>query len=141
MNYTYAVHFLHTLHRVEPDLLIIMPDIIVNNYGGGSICTTHLYNFTQAVNNCWGAMFSLYSNTSRDTTIIILDSTKVQTLGAISESINETRHCTAASYDTGQRGVYLSTEPVSRRLAASAGKPDCRSAFPRCAEQLVAKGK
>ena len=32
-------------------------------------------------------------------------------------------------------------EPVSRRLAASAGKPDCTSAFPRCAGQLVAKGK
>ena len=74
-----------------------------------------------------------------------LDSTKVQTLRAISESINETRHCTAASYtirwDTGPRGVYLSTEPVSRRLAASAGKLDCTSAFPRCAGQLVAKGK
>ena len=70
-----------------------------------------------------------------------LDSTKVQTLGAISESINinETRHCTAA--DTGPRSVYLSTEPVSRRLAASAGKPDCTSAFPRCAGQLVAKAK
>ena len=72
-----------------------------------------------------------------------IDSTKVQTLGAISESINETRlrHCTAASYtirwDTGPRGVYLSTEAVSRRLAASAGKPDCTSAFPRCAGQLV----
>ena len=68
-----------------------------------------------------------------------LDSTKVQTLGAISESNNETRHCTAASYtirwDTGPRGVYLSTEPVSRRLAASAGKPDCTSDFPRCAGQ------
>ena len=38
-------------------------------------------------------------------------------------------------------GVYLSTEPVSRRLAASAGKPDCTSAFPRCAGQLVAKAK
>ena len=38
-------------------------------------------------------------------------------------------------------GVYLSTEPVSRRLAASAGKPDCTSAFPRCTGQLVAKGK
>ena len=38
-------------------------------------------------------------------------------------------------------GVYLSTEPVSRRLAASAGKPDCTSAFLRCAGQLVAKGK
>ena len=65
----------------------------------------------------------------------------MQTLGAI--SINETRHCTAASYtirwDTGPRGVYLSTEPVSRRLAASAGKPDCTSAFLRCAGQLVAK--
>ena len=63
-----------------------------------------------------------------------IDSTKVQPLGAISESINETRHCTAASYtirwDTGPRGVYLSTEPVSRRLAASASKPDCTSAFP-----------
>ena len=74
-----------------------------------------------------------------------LDETRVQTLGAISESINETRHCTAASYtirwDTGPRGVYLSTEPVYRRLAASAGKPDCTSAFPRCAGQLVAKGK
>ena len=69
----------------------------------------------------------------------------MQTLGTISESINETRHCTAASYtigrDTGPRGIYLSTEPVSRRLAASAGKPDCTSAFPRCAGQLVAKGK
>ena len=57
----------------------------------------------------------------------------MQTLGAISESI-KTRHCTAASYtirwDTGPRGVYLSTEPVSRRLAASASKPDCTSAFP-----------
>ena len=53
----------------------------------------------------------------------------MQTLGAIRESINETRHYTAASYtirwDTGPRGVYLSTEPVSRRLAASAGTPDC----------------
>ena len=47
-------------------------------------------------------------------------------------------------------GVYLSTEPVSRRLAASAGKPDWQhqqvnqtgtSAFPRCAGQLVAKAK
>ena len=28
-----------------------------------------------------------------------LDSTKVQSLGAISERINETRHCTAASYE------------------------------------------
>ena len=58
----------------------------------------------------------------------------MQTLGAISESINETRHCTAASYTirwvTGPRGVYLSTEQVSRRLAASASKPDCTSAFP-----------
>ena len=44
-------------------------------------------------------------------------------------------------WDTGPRGVYLSTEPVSRRLAASAGKPDCTSAFPRCAGQLLAKGK
>ena len=65
---------------------------------------------------------------------LALDSTKVQTLGAISESINETRHCTAASYtirwDTGPRGVYLSTEQVSRRLAASASKPDCTSTFP-----------
>ena len=31
---------------------------------------------------------------------------------------------------------YLSTEPVSRRLAASAG--NCTSAFPRCAGQLAA---
>ena len=38
-------------------------------------------------------------------------------------------------------GATLSTEPVSRRLAASAGKPDCTSAFPRCAGQLVAKAK
>ena len=38
-------------------------------------------------------------------------------------------------------GVYLSTEPVSRRLAASAGKPDCTSAFPHCTGQLVAKVK
>ena len=54
--------------------------------------------------------------------IQILDSTKVQTLGAISESINETRHCTAASYtirwDTGPHGVYLLTAPVARRQAA-----------------------
>ena len=53
--------------------------------------------------------------------------------------------CIAASYtirwDTGPCGVYLSTEPVSRRLAASAGKPDCTSTFPRCDGQLVAKGK
>ena len=75
-----------------------------------------------------------------------LDSTKVQTLGAISESImRQDTHCTAASYiirwDTGPRSVYMSTEPVSRRLAASAGKLDCTSAFPRCAGQLVAKGK
>ena len=42
-------------------------------------------------------------------------------------NINETRHCTAA--DTGLHGVYLSTEPVSRRLS-SAGKLDCTSAFP-----------
>ena len=37
--------------------------------------------------------------------------------------------------------LCISTEPVFRRLAASAGKPDCTSAFPRCAGQLVAKGK
>ena len=30
---------------------------------------------------------------------------------------------------------------LANRLAASAGKPDCTSAFPRCAGQLVAKGK
>ena len=34
---------------------------------------------------------------------------------------------------------YLSTELVSPRLAASASKPDCTSASPRCAGQLVAK--
>ena len=95
--------------------------------------------------------YSIYSWCSKTSTAVLitieisekqavpikLDSTKVQTLGAISESINETRHCTTASYtirwDTGPRGVYLSTEPVSRRLAASAGKPDCTS---RCAGQL-----
>ena len=42
---------------------------------------------------------------------------------------------------TGLRGVYLSTEPVSRRLAASAGKPDCTSASPWCTGQLVAKAE
>ena len=77
--------------------------------------------------------------------IIILDSTKVQTLGAISESINETRHYTAASYtirwDTGPRGVYLSTEQVSRRLAAQQVNRTVHPLFLRCAGQLVAKGK
>ena len=40
-------------------------------------------------------------------------------------------------FDGTRGGVYLSTEPVSRRLVASAGKPDCTSAFLRCAGQLV----
>ena len=30
-------------------------------------------------------------------------------------------------------------EPISRRLSASACKPDCTSALPHCARQLVAK--
>ena len=44
-------------------------------------------------------------------------------------------HCTTANYSirhgpTGPRGVYLSTEPVFRRLA---GKPDCtHPLFPLC---------
>ena len=75
-----------------------------------------------------------------------LDSTKVQTLGEISESIlNEIRHCTAASYtirwDTGPRGVYLSTEPVSCRLAASAGKPGLHIRFSPLRWAASGKGK
>ena len=78
------------------------------------------------------------------------DSTKSQTLGAISKSImrQDTSKDTAPQlaisllFD-GPRAhtvyKYLSTEPVSRRLAASASKPDCTSASPRCAGQLVAK--
>ena len=99
----------------------------------------------------WSMVFSIHhpppvKGVQRAPLMKKLDSIKVQTLGAISESINQTRHCTAASYttirwDTDPRGVYLSTEPVSRRLAASASKPDCTSAFLRCVGQLVAKGK
>ena len=78
------------------------------------------------------------------------DSTKVQTLGAISEGImrQDTSQDTAPQlaisllFD-GPRAhtvyKYLSTESVSPRLAASASKPDCTSASPRCAGQLVAK--
>ena len=67
----------------------------------------------------------------------------MQTLGTISESINETRHCTAASYtirwDTGPRGVYLSTEPVF--LADWQHQQVNRTAHPLFAGQLVAKAE
>ena len=66
------------------------------------------------------------------------DSTKVQTFGAISESINETRRSLHRSYSMGY-GPTRCIPVISRRLAASAGKPDCTYAFPRCAGQ--AKGK
>ena len=46
-----------------------------------------------------------------------MKSTKLQTLGAISESINETTHCTAASYTirraTGLCGVYIPADRAS----------------------------
>ena len=38
-------------------------------------------------------------------------------------------------------GVYLSTEPVSRRLAASAGKPDWHIRFPPLRWAASGKGK
>ena len=64
------------------------------------------------------------------------DSTKVQTFGAISESINETRRSLHRSYSMGY-GPTRCIPVISRRLAASAGKPDCTYTFPRCAGQLV----
>ena len=75
----------------------------------------------------------------------VTDSTKVQTLGAISESFIM-RQDTAPQlyYSMGHgptRCIPVKTELVSRRLSASAGKPDCTSALPRCAGQLVAKAK
>ena len=80
------------------------------------------------------------------------DRTKVQTLGAISESImrQDTSQDTAPQlairllFDGPRAHVvykYLSTESVLPRLAASASKPDCTSASPRCAGQLVAKAE
>ena len=66
----------------------------------------------------------------------------MQTLSAISERILKMRQDTAPQlvtrlhsytirWDTGPRAVYiyLSTEPVSRRLAAPAGKPDWHIRF------------
>ena len=80
------------------------------------------------------------------------DRTKVQTLGTISESImrQDTSQDTAPQlairllFDGPWAHAvykYLSTESVSPRLAASASKPNCTSASPRCAGQLVAKAE
>ena len=80
-----------------------------------------------------------------------LDSTKVQTLGAISE--HKMRQDTAPQlatrlrsytiqWDTGPRVVYTCQQsPVSRRLAASAGKPDWHIRFPPLHWAASGKGK
>ena len=63
------------------------------------LCSYDLQTVLLILYECWWGKLHVSLMKKHISVIMLkLDSTKVQTLCAISESINETRHCTAASY-------------------------------------------